>query len=67
LEIQRLKSLETVKQEISQELEKILVNSFSDLDFWRSIPWRDKSEIYKELIKSVSVSNGEVIEIELFI
>ncbi|MDB9454659.1 fdxN element excision recombinase XisF [Dolichospermum circinale] len=67
LEIQRLKSLQTVQQEISQELKKTLISSFSDLDFWQNIPWKDKCEIYKELIKSVSVSNGEIIEIELFI
>lgn len=64
-EINVLKQKELVTQQENNELHASLAFVFSNFDYWQDVPWEDKAKIYKELVESVTVLNGEVLDIKL--
>lgn len=67
LEIQAIKQEQAVANQVSTELQGILTHCFSDPKYWEGLPWKEKREIYRNLVDTITVLNGEILEIKLFV
>jgi site-specific DNA recombinase len=67
LEIQTIKQRGITVSQINLKLINTLVTCFADKAYWDSLSASDKKAVYKELIDSVKVLNGEILEIKLLV
>ncbi len=67
LEIQAIKQEQAAANQVSTELQSILTHCFSDAKYWEGLPWKEKREIYRNLVDTITVLNGEILEIKLFV
>jgi site-specific DNA recombinase len=65
IEIQTIKQKETLSQQVNAELLRLLNICFGDNDYWLSLSWDDKRDFYQELVESVTVLNGLLLDIKL--
>lgn len=65
LKVQQLqqKNIQVVK--FGTGLQKELVDAFSDIDFFKTLPEENKRQLYKRFVKYVKVLNGNIIEVAL--
>lgn len=65
LKIQQLQQNRNQNIHISNVVIKQLKDSFSDYEFFKTLPKDVKQELYKTFVKHVKVLNGDVIEVAL--
>ncbi|BAZ11417.1 resolvase domain-containing protein [Calothrix sp. NIES-4071] len=67
LEIQAIKQKNAVASQVSTEMQGILMHCFSDSKYWEALPWSDKRQVYRDLVDTVTVLDGEITEIKLLV
>lgn len=65
LDINTIKQKEIAALQFNEDLQDNLAHVFSNIEYWQDVPWKDKVIIYKELVESVTVLNGDVLNIKL--
>lgn len=65
LKIQQLQHKNIQSMNIGTDLMRQLKESFSDYEFFKTLPEEVKKELYKKFVNCVKVLNGDVIEVAL--
>lgn len=64
-EIARLKQVSVVSNLVNNDLLELLKTTIGNPKYWKGLPDKDKYLIYKELVDTVTVANGEILDISL--
>ena len=64
-EIKALASIEAGENAIDANRTKILVEQFSDPDFWEAIPDSSKKIIFRQLVQRIEIRDGSVVLVSL--
>lgn len=67
LEINVIKHTEHNTSRINGLQHHDLAHVFKNIEYWDDLSWSDKSVIYKELVNTVTILNGQILEIVLHV